>query len=75
MKKRSILLNGMALVTAVVAVLFIAAEPHEYLPGSEHEIVIRARSGRSRASSESSTRRRSSAASRSITTSARPAIR
>ena len=40
MKKRSILLNGMALVGAVVAVLFIAAEPHEYLPGSEHEIVI-----------------------------------
>ncbi|MDQ7250106.1 cytochrome c1 [Dongia sedimenti] len=29
MKKRSILLNGMALVTAVVAVLFIAAAPHE----------------------------------------------
>jgi hypothetical protein len=27
MKKRSILLNGMAVVTAVVAVLFIAAEP------------------------------------------------
>jgi ubiquinol-cytochrome c reductase cytochrome c1 subunit len=29
MQKRSILLNGMALVTAVVAVLFIAADPHE----------------------------------------------
>jgi ubiquinol-cytochrome c reductase cytochrome c1 subunit len=40
MKKRSILLNAMALVTAVVAVLFIAASPHEYLPGSEKEIEI-----------------------------------
>jgi ubiquinol-cytochrome c reductase cytochrome c1 subunit len=40
MKKRSILLNGMALVAVLVAVLFIAAEPHEYLPGSEHEIEI-----------------------------------
>jgi len=29
MKKRSILLNGMALVSAAVAVLFIAADPHE----------------------------------------------
>ncbi|GAB2174642.1 cytochrome c1 [Dongia sp. agr-C8] len=29
MKKRSILLNGMAVVAAVVAVLFIAASPHE----------------------------------------------
>ena len=29
MKKRSILLNGMVLVSAVVAVLFIAASPHE----------------------------------------------
>ena len=40
MKKRSILLNGLTLVAAVVAVLFIAAEPHEYLPGSEKEIEI-----------------------------------
>ena len=29
MKKRSILLNGMVLISAVVAVLFIAASPHE----------------------------------------------
>jgi ubiquinol-cytochrome c reductase cytochrome c1 subunit len=37
MKKRSILLNGMALVTAAVAVLFIAAEPHEdiHIPKEE----------------------------------------
>ena len=37
MKKRSILLNGMALVAAAVAVLFIAAEPHEevHIPKEE----------------------------------------
>jgi ubiquinol-cytochrome c reductase cytochrome c1 subunit len=37
MKKRSILLNGMALVTAAVAVLFIAADPHEevHIPKEE----------------------------------------
>jgi ubiquinol-cytochrome c reductase cytochrome c1 subunit len=37
MKKRSILLNGMALVAAVVAVLFIAADPHEevHIPKEE----------------------------------------
>ena len=40
MQKRSILLNGMALLGAVVAVLFIAAEPHEHLPGDPKEIVI-----------------------------------
>jgi ubiquinol-cytochrome c reductase cytochrome c1 subunit len=40
MQKRSILLNGLAVLGAVVAVLFIAAEPHEYLPGSEKEIEI-----------------------------------
>jgi ubiquinol-cytochrome c reductase cytochrome c1 subunit len=40
MKKRSILLNGMALVTAAVAVLFIAASPREHLPGDPKEIEI-----------------------------------
>jgi ubiquinol-cytochrome c reductase cytochrome c1 subunit len=37
MKKRSILLNGMALLAAAVAVLFIAAEPHEevHIPKEE----------------------------------------
>jgi ubiquinol-cytochrome c reductase cytochrome c1 subunit len=40
MQKRSVILNGMALVGAAVAVLFIAAEPHDYLPGDKKEIVI-----------------------------------